>query len=371
MANTREELGKRIASARKDRRLTQAELADALVVDRTAITKMEAGERKVDSLELAKLAEVLRRPAHWFVSTPQPSVVSRRAEREDAVRREDLELETLALDVEQVVQLGGLAPMELPAFSVTSIEDSEDVAKRARALAGLSADEPVWDIINVVERLGLFAFVLALDQDVGAPAEGSYVALARGGVGLISAAGQSGRRRFTIAHELGHHVLADQYAPEWVLGAGSSEREKIVNAFAIHFLMPREAVTARWMKHEGAKDPRPAAIRIAAEFGMSWSAACAQLERLGYLTHRQYAQLEAAVPGSVDFVEQQVVIRDDVKGPRIPSGYAAAVIRALRSHKIGPDRATELLHGTIDKQDLPAPRTRSLDEMTAELGPLP
>src|SRR5258708_2842701 len=78
MVNTWEELGKQVASARKDRRLTQVELAEALGVDRTAITKIEVGERKVDSLELAKLADILRRPVHWFVHAPSQSVTSPR-----------------------------------------------------------------------------------------------------------------------------------------------------------------------------------------------------------------------------------------------------------------------------------------------------
>ena len=59
MANTWEELGRQVASARKDRGLSQAELAAELGVDRTAITKMESGERKIDTFELARLASAV------------------------------------------------------------------------------------------------------------------------------------------------------------------------------------------------------------------------------------------------------------------------------------------------------------------------
>ncbi|HEY4243976.1 MAG TPA: XRE family transcriptional regulator [Kofleriaceae bacterium] len=370
MANSWEELGKQIASARNDRRLTQTELAAALDVDRTVISKIETGERKVDSFELARFAAVLRRPVRWFLDEASPSVVSRRAERKELVRGADIELETLALDVEQVIGLG-LVPPTFPAFELHSIDDTEAAATLARERADLRADEPVWNLVQVVERLGLFAFVLPLDPDIGAPAEGSYVALARGGVALINARGQSGRRRFTIAHELGHHVLADEYAPEWVVGAGSSDAEKIINAFAIHFLMPRDGVISRWTRLAGASDPRGAAIRIAAEFGVSWSAACAQLERLGLLTTAQFQQLVVANPNAADFAEHEAVVRDDVVGPNIPPAYASAVIRALRKGKIGPQRAVELLYGTVAGRDLPFARPLSLDEMLPDLEPLP
>lgn len=370
MANTWEELGKQVASARKDRGLSQAELAAELEVDRTAITKMESGERKIDTFELARLAKILRRPIHWFVNDPSPAIVSRRNARaadEAKTRDEDIALETLALDVEQLEALGVLEPKTFPASTEISIETAAAEARTARERAGLGFDEPVWNLIEVAERLGLYAFVLSVEADVGGPSEGSYVALKRGGVALISAAGPSGRRRFTIAHEMGHHVLADEYAPEWVVGAGSGEHEKIISAFAIHFLFPREAIQKRWAKYGGPTDPRSAAIKLAAEFGLSWTAACAQFERFGYLDHATYRQLVAVLPNDVDFMEQQATIRDDVTGPRVPPGYGAAVIRALKKGLIAPARAIELLHGTVNLRDLPVPHELSLDEMTTEL----
>jgi Zn-dependent peptidase ImmA (M78 family) len=219
--------------------------------------------------------------------------------------------------------------------------------------------------------LGLYVFVLDLDVREDAQSDGSYVALKECGVALVNGAREGGRRRFTIAHELGHHVLNDQYDPEWIVGSDATDRERVINAFAIHFLMPRAAVEQRWLQLEGGTDPRDAAVRLAVELGMSWSAACAQLLRLGCLSSRQYQQLVPVKPTSVDLVERELTIRDDAMAPLVPPGYAAAVIRALKKTKIGPNRAIELLHGTIDKRDLPTERPLSLEAMTAELDPLP
>lgn len=372
MTKSWEELGKRVQAARQDLRLTQQELAAELGLDRTVVTKIEAGQRTVDSLELSQLARALRRPIGWFVTDPSPSVVSRRAERGDAVRREDIQLESLALDVEQLIEMGMLDPPDHAPVSIESIDKAEAAAASVRVSAKLSADEPVWDIVAVVERLGLYAFVLNLDHDVAQHAEGSYVALRRGGVALIAAGSDSGRRRFTIAHELGHHILADEYAPEWVVGAdGATEAEKVINAFAIHFLLPRRATERRWAEYKGAADPRSAAIEIAVEYGMSWSSTCAQLHRHGCLTHQALQDIAPRKPTRLDLIECELQIRNDVNAPLVPPGYAAAVVKALKKGKLGRNRALELLRGTITDRDLPAPNDISLDAMTAELDVLP
>ena len=373
MAKSWEELGKRVQAARKDLGFTQVELAAKLRIDRTSVTKIEAGERRVDSLELAQLANALRRPIAWFVTEPLPSVVSRRASRE-VTRQEDIQLEILVQDVEQLISLEALRPVEPqgPANPIEDVADTEKLAVDARRRAGLSADAPVWEIIRVVERLGLYVFVLPLETQVGTQMDGSYVALARGGVALVGDGGDSGRRRFTIAHELGHHVLADEYAAEWVVGAaGATDREKIINAFAIHFLLPRAAVEPLWSRLDGTTDPRGAAIRIAVEFGMSWSATCAQLHRLGCLSEEQHASLCQVKPTSLEHAERELTIRDDVRGPLVPPGYAAAVVNVLRKGKIGPGRALELLHGTVLARDLPEERVIPIEAMTAELDLLP
>lgn len=44
----------------------------------------------------------------------------------------------------------------------------------------------------------------------------------------------SGRRRMTLAHELGHWLCGDAY-DVWA----RDDRERMLNSFAIHFLAPR------------------------------------------------------------------------------------------------------------------------------------
>ncbi len=365
-----QELGKRIAQAREVERLTQGELAALLDVDRTAISKMENGQRAVSTLEIARIAEALHRSVTWFLREPPAPVVSRRAGRDGVLRREDITLEELVQDVEQLMELDELRPIARAARRVTSMAEAEDVAMEIRREVGLHDEAPAWELISLAEQLGMYTFVLDLAGEAS-EGDGSYVALQQAGVALVGASADSGRRRFTIAHELGHHVFADEYASEWFVNFDSNDTEKVVNAFAVHFLLPRAAVQPRWASLRGKEAARAAAIHIAVEFGVSWSVVCAQLQRFGLLQPQQYEELTKDKPTSFDFLEHGLRVRDDVKGPQVPPRYATAVTRALRKGSISATRALELLRGTVLEQDLPPERQRSLDEMAAEIDLLP
>ncbi len=56
---TRKEIGKRVSAARRERDLTQEELAKILGIPRTAVTQLEAGRRDLSAIELQRLAYAL------------------------------------------------------------------------------------------------------------------------------------------------------------------------------------------------------------------------------------------------------------------------------------------------------------------------
>jgi transcriptional regulator with XRE-family HTH domain len=63
---TREALGQRIAQERKRAGLTQEQLAAALALERTAVTRIEQGTQGLDTLQLSAIAEALGRPPIVF-----------------------------------------------------------------------------------------------------------------------------------------------------------------------------------------------------------------------------------------------------------------------------------------------------------------
>jgi Zn-dependent peptidase ImmA (M78 family)/transcriptional regulator with XRE-family HTH domain len=350
------DFGQRIANARRAARLSQAELAAALGLDRTAVTKLETGERKVDSLELVRLARALGRPMDWFFAEPIPSVVARRSQRAaDGDSSDDTSvdrlLEALAGDVGLLTEVGTLAfaATKLPKFRVDGVESAERAASALRKHLEVQRG-PVWDLVDVVERAGLLAFVIGFGED---RLDGSYLRVEAGGVALVNGQQPSARRRFTLAHELGHHVFRDDFSPEWIVGTGSDDRERLINAFAAHFLLPRAELTDRWKSGPSLEEDRSAAIAIGAEYGVSWTALLAQLANLGLIDATRYRALEADRPRKHDYLELGVVVREDAAAPALPRGYVRAVLRAYKSNKISATRAVDMLRGTVGYEDLP------------------
>ena len=62
----RQTLGDRLRMAREYMGLKQEQVAKHLSIPRTALTNIETGQRKVDALELARLAKLYQRPVSWF-----------------------------------------------------------------------------------------------------------------------------------------------------------------------------------------------------------------------------------------------------------------------------------------------------------------
>lgn len=64
---TRGELARRVAEARVSAGMTQAELAEAVGVDRTVFSRIEGGSRALDSVLLAMIADAVGQRVNWFL----------------------------------------------------------------------------------------------------------------------------------------------------------------------------------------------------------------------------------------------------------------------------------------------------------------
>jgi len=69
----REVLCKRLRQARLEAGLRQEDLAKCLGVPISAVSILEAGNRKLDVLELLKVAKLYSKPAEWFYYTHDSS----------------------------------------------------------------------------------------------------------------------------------------------------------------------------------------------------------------------------------------------------------------------------------------------------------
>ena len=88
-------LGEKLREAREYLALSQDEVAKNLGVPRTAISMIESGQRRVDALELKRLAELYRRPVSHFTGdepeTPMPKDVEHLARAASDLSQQDRE----------------------------------------------------------------------------------------------------------------------------------------------------------------------------------------------------------------------------------------------------------------------------------------
>ena len=62
----RRQLGERLREVRKYLGLKQEEVATHVKIPRTALSDIESGQRRVEALELARLAKLYRQPVSYF-----------------------------------------------------------------------------------------------------------------------------------------------------------------------------------------------------------------------------------------------------------------------------------------------------------------
>jgi len=361
------DLGHRIAQGREEAGLTQAELAVAVGIDRTALAKIETGTRRVSATELVVIARALSRAVDWFVSESPPAVISRRSDPGVGGRsaRLDALVDRIGRDVAFLLRESVLPTRERNSFAVpTNFPEAEQLAADARQLMHASAG-PLIDIQRRSEEAGLFGFALDLGEAAG---DAAYVEVDGWGVAVINGAADAGRRRFNLAHELGHHLVGDAYAAEVDVSFGN-DTEKFLNAFAAYLLMPRAEVSESWSEF-ASRDRRLAAVAVATRFRVSWSAACSHLRNLGVIESDERDQLEQAPPTRGDSVELGEWWIPELEAPSVPPEYGQRVIRAYRVAKITAPRVVELLWGTVPETELPERESVPIDALRREFEPL-
>jgi hypothetical protein len=214
--------------------------------------------------------------------------------------------------------------------------------------------------------LGLLAFSLDLERSGG---DAAYVEVDYAGVALVNGAVDPGRRRFNLAHELGHHLVGDAYAPELTV-VDSDETERYLNAFAAHLLMPREPVTTIWNEYaEG--DARMGAVAIAVRYRVSWGAVCTHLRNLDVITRDEMEALQAMPPSRADFLELGEMWQPELEPPSVPPGYGRWVVSAFRAGKLTSSKTVELLWGTVGEGELGERQAIPLEGLTRSFDTLP
>lgn len=350
-------MGKRIATARDRAGMTQAALASAISIDRSALAKIESGSRRVSALELARIAEAVGERIEWFVQRTPEAIVSHRNLVEPGGESPQIDrlIEGIAWNVEFVgnqddkFSLRSVLEVTRPA----NIAEAEEAAVQARTLLGSNRVDPLFELSATFAEFGLLSFSFDMGPDA---ADAASILLATGGVAVVNGHLRVGRRRLALAHEFGHYLFADDYTIDWRVEQREDDYawESRVDRFARALLLPAEGLEHSWQELRGNGDTlRTAAVKLASRFRVDMSTLARRMRELELLSVADASQVRKFRTTRADIVELNLVTSDELASPSLVRIYEEAVLRLYRQEVISAARATDLLFDTWDEGDLP------------------
>lgn len=253
-------VGQLLIQAREMRGMSQVDLARELSLPPARVHRYEAGATEIRPEDLDAIAKVLRIPLTYF-HQPMPRAtepcwrrrqsVSVREQKQvvaTAVRaRSTIERLLSCVEVEPALAWRTFDPAE---YKDESRVVGEIIADEVRALWGIPRG-PVRNLTQYAEAAGVVVHALpALNERVDALTwpvhEPRVVILAEGRPGC--------RRRLSLAHELGHLLMAHL--------SEHRESEDQATAFAAAFLMPADDFIQTW--------PTPLTVDALCRLKMHW-----------------------------------------------------------------------------------------------------
>ena len=361
-------VGARVREARLRQRLSGSDLAAVLGLEKSQISKIETDHRRISVNELPRLAQALRVTPAWILGmqvVPTFAFAHRLSGASDSALAQ-----TRAADVLNVEELlathglveapqsspAGLAAMNLIREEFTAAPRTREEAQRqGRVMAQIVRDQlklgedEIGNLPDLIETH--FATDVVLSP-MGTGVDGLCAHSHDRAIIVASTDFDAGHVRFTLAHELGHHLLDD---PREVIDevdvdpAATNLTERRVNAFAAHLLLPREGVlvflNARKVGRTAFDAFEPKAVRAAAalvgQFGVSVPATVFQLAEFGLITaaDRWIDRLESLDASFASIAE----IRKTTSGVRPPRRLLEATIDAAVAMRVGTGPLSVLL----------------------------
>lgn len=238
------------------------------------------------------------------------------------------------LAVEELLQLRSTEweqPRSAP-HPVADVHEAEDAARSVRDDWGLGND-PIPQLAELLEERGIKVLSLDLDNIDGLAAKVRRKSRADARVIVVKSSTWSERKRFTLAHELGHMVMEPN---------NSVDEEKAAHRFAGAFLMPADVLRAEIGAHRSSISIGEL-VAIKKRFGVSVQALtyrCRELGIIGQAYFRQLFDVFTERGWRKPPFEEPETMAPDVEEPK---RFERLCYRALTEGVIGESRAAELI----------------------------
>jgi Zn-dependent peptidase ImmA (M78 family)/DNA-binding XRE family transcriptional regulator len=332
--------GERLKLARKRAGLSLRGLAEAIdhAVTAQAIGRYERGEMLPGSANALKLAKALGVPLSYLFSPSEirlegvefRKLAATRAQERAMVEAAVLDSLDRHLLIEELLEIGSHVwdrPDGAP-FRVASLEDAENAAERVREAWNLDGDG-IPNLTELLEEHGIK--VLRLDFPLSVDGLTCRVARpdkAKVPVIVGSASKSVERRRFTLAHELGHMVMAIE---------GDLDEEKACQRFASALLLAREDLLSEVGQRRQAFGYAEI-IEIKRMYGVSAAALIVRLRDLGVITDGTVQTVFRGIGRTWRKAEPEPLPETEE-----PRRFQRLVLRALAEDIISLPKAAELL----------------------------
>ncbi len=346
-------IGHKLKVARSASGLSLRAFADAVggIVTAQAIGKYERDEDMPSSRVLMALAAGLNVSEEYLLSEDQLALEGVDFRKKvKASRREAAALEARAiqmleryLTIEDLLQLRSVEweqPRSAP-HPVADMRDAEDAARSVREDWGLGND-PIPQLAELLEERGIKILSLDLDHIDGLAAKVRRKGRSASRVIAIKRSTWSERKRFNLAHELGHMVIAP---------SAEVDAEKAAHRFAGAFLMPADVLRAEVGANRSSISIGELVV-LKKRFGVSIQALTYRCKDLGIITQAAFGRLFKVFAQrgwrTPPFEEPETM------APEIeePMRFERLCYRALAERVIGESRAAELLGISVRELDV-------------------
>lgn len=269
MSETAAWVARRVREARDEQGWTQADLAQRLGRTQTAVSLWEGGKRVPGLDDLLDLSRALGKELGYFFPPDDVRQPIAMLLRGTADRIAGKELRTVLDDLLDETEKRGLPPRSIEVGSSSPVRAADELLEKA------DVDEPPIPAEHLARQCG----VLVVEQKMSDELSGLVFEVDGGAVIAVNSEHSPNRKRFSIAHELGHHLLShhDRFHIDVTEGDPPGydwQTERAANEFAAELLMPHGMVASEFAQ-------TPETHRLAKRFKVSELAMGYRLVNLG------------------------------------------------------------------------------------------
>lgn len=338
-------IGERLRIARRKSGLSLRDLASRMggQITHMAISKYERDEMEPSSTVLIALAKALDVSLEFLASPMDVRLGSLEFRKKSGTSAPDRALveATVLEHVERYLMIEEILDLDSSTWKtpfaaqvVRSLEDAEEVARKARAKWNLGND-PVLDITELLEERGIKVMVLPLPDSVS----GLTCLVERPDqppvpVIVVNKTFNLERRRFTLLHELGHRLMRVEGVDE----------EKAAHRFASAFLMPADHLKAFVGQHRHGFGFAEL-VTTKHLYGVAATALLVRFRDLGIISPEQLVAMFQTTARTWRKIEPKPLPSD--LNIEVPQRFRRLCYRALAEQMITVPKAADLLQERV------------------------